>query len=116
MAPRAPLLIAIVLVAALSGCAPAPEPAAPATPRPASPQAPDPVTVCVNQLTHWAGEDLRAPDALGYDYQHRGLTAQQADALRAIVGEAQSLGPDRAAEVVPERIRTACTAIAGATP
>jgi FtsP/CotA-like multicopper oxidase with cupredoxin domain len=106
----APLAVALA-AAALAGCAPAPAP--PQAASPTSRPAPDPVAVCINQLTHWAAEDLRGTDTQGYDYQHRGLTAQQADALRGIVAEAQGLGQDQAAQVVPERIRAACTAIAG---
>jgi hypothetical protein len=107
---RAAFLIVFALVAVVSGCSPAP-PVAPQVSPPTPP--PDPVTVCVNQLTHWAAEDLSGNDREGYDYQHRGLTAQQADALRAIVAEAQALDPDRAAGVVAQRIRAECERIAG---
>jgi hypothetical protein len=114
---RAAFLIAFALVGVVPGCGQAPQAARPEPPpqpaRPSSP-APDPVTVCVNQLTYWAGEDLRGQDGEGYDYQHRGLTAQQADALRAIVAEAQALAPDRATGLVAERVRAACEGIAGA--
>jgi FtsP/CotA-like multicopper oxidase with cupredoxin domain len=108
---RAAALAVALVGAALPGCAPAPAP--PQGTSPMSRPAPDPVAVCINQLTQWAAEDLRGPDTQGYDYQHRGLTAEQADALRGIVAEAQGLGQDQAAQVVPERIRAACTAIAG---
>ncbi len=81
------------------------------TPRP-DPARPGPTTVCTNQLTHWAGEDLRgAPDA-GFDYQHRGLTGAQADALAVLVDEARARGPDLPPDWVATRARALCTAIA----
>jgi hypothetical protein len=108
--PATALATAFVVVAAGSGCSQAPAQA----PRAAAPStSPDPVTVCVNQLTYWAAEDLRGSDSQGYDYQHRGLTAQQADSLRGIVAEARGLAQEPAAAVVAERVRTACAAIAG---
>ena len=101
-----PLLLALLLAA----CAPAPTPVAPA----ASPTTarPDAVTVCTNQLTYWAGEQLRGAPDIGFDYQHMGLTAAQADALRDLVERARAQGPDVPADWVPTQARAACTEIA----
>ncbi|NMH78019.1 hypothetical protein [Pseudonocardia xinjiangensis] len=99
-----------LLGAVLAGCAAGPVPPAPpqfsATPPP-----PDPVTVCVNQLTYWAAEDLRGAPDQGYDYQHRGLSSQQADALREIVDDARALGDSRSDAFVPDRVQAACASI-----
>ena len=65
---RALPLLALVLTA----CAPAPAAAAPTT------APPNPITVCTNQLTYWAGEQLRGAPDVGFDYQHMGLTAAHA--------------------------------------
>jgi hypothetical protein len=103
--------VAALVGVVLAGCAPAagPPPAAPPPTAQAATPAPDPVTVCANQLTYWAGEELHgAPDA-GFDYQEMGLTHAQFDALDALVAQAraQGLPPDRLAA----RARELCTAI-----
>lgn len=90
----------------VTACTPAPTPAAPTTARP------DPVTVCTTQLTYWAGEQLRGGPDVGFDYQHMGLTAAQADALRALVERARAQGPTLPADWVPAQARAACSEIA----
>ena len=76
------------------------------------PPAPDPVTVCTNQLTYWAGEQLRgAPDG-GFDYQEMGLSHAQFDALAVLVDGARARGPSLSADWVPTRARELCTEIA----
>ena len=102
------------LVLLLAGCTGgAPRPATASTLPPSSPP-PDPLTVCVNQLTHWADQELAGAPDQGYDHQHRGLTSAQADALRDIVGQAQALGSDRPSGFVAERVQVACRAVVGA--
>ena len=99
-------LAAALLVGCSSGA-----PVAPAAPS-APPTPPDPIAVCTNQLTYWAGEQLRgAPDA-GLDYQEMALTSAQADALAVLVDEARAQGPGRAPDWVPRRARALCTQIA----
>ena len=100
-----------VLVAGCADAAPEPVPGAAVRTTTAPTSPPDPLTVCVGQLTYWAEQDLTGAPDPGYDYQHRGLTAAQANALRAIVGEAQALGPDRPPNFVAERVRSACDQI-----
>jgi type IV pilus biogenesis protein CpaD/CtpE len=99
-----------LLVLVLAACAPAPAPAAPTT------VPPDPITVCTNQLTYWAGEQLRGARDVGFDYQHMGLTAAQADALRSLVERARAQGPSLPADWVPEQAHAACTEIAAQPP
>ena len=103
---RAPL--AVVAAALLGGCA-AGSPTVPAPP--SRPPAPDPVTICTNQLSYWATEQLRgAPDG-GLDYQEMGLSGAQADALVVLVDEARAQGPGLPAGWVPHRARELCTEI-----
>ncbi len=91
-----------MLLGVVGGCVPAPTTvAAPATTQ--SRPRPDPVTVCTNQLTYWAGEQLRGVDA-GYDYQEMGLTAAQNDALGVIVERARA----ESAPTVSEMAHDAC--------
>jgi hypothetical protein len=98
--------VAALVGVVLAGCAPA---APPAAAPPVTTPAPDPVTVCANQLTYWAGEELRSAPDTGFDYQEMGLTHAQFDALDALVAQAraQGLPPDRLAA----RAREVCTAI-----
>ncbi|WP_232664122.1 hypothetical protein [Pseudonocardia sp. TRM90224] len=93
------------LVVACAGPAPA------APPAPQFPPPPDPVTVCIGQLEYWAGEQLRGAPDQGFDYQHMGLTSQQADALALIVERARAEG----AGVITPMAREACDRI-GAGP
>jgi len=98
------IVTAVLLLAA--GCSAAAEP--PAPPATTAPPRPDPVAACVTQLTYWAGEQLRGAPDQGYDYQHMGLTADQNDALDAIVEVARRDGPG----VVDGLVRDACTRLA----
>jgi hypothetical protein len=100
------------LLAGLGACGtPAPGTSPPPSSTAASPR-PDPVAACTDQLTYWAGEELRgAPDA-GFDYQEMGLTGAQFAALNTLVDEARALGPDRPPDWVPTRARALCTQIA----
>ena len=107
---------ALLLVACSAGPAPSTTTApttAPAT-APTTSAPPDPVAVCTNQLTYWAGEDLRGEDGAGFDYQHRGLSSEQNDALIALVERA------RAGAWSPQQLttaaRTACEAVVAADP
>jgi hypothetical protein len=101
------VLLGALAVALVTGCAPS---AAPAPTVAASPS-PDPVSACADQLTYWAGEELRgAPDA-GYDYQEMGLTSAQYDALTTLVDEARAQ-PGLPPDWVPNRARALCTQIA----
>ncbi|HZG92828.1 MAG TPA: hypothetical protein VEZ42_21665 [Pseudonocardia sp.] len=103
---------ALLLVACSAGPAPSTTPAPTTAPTTAAP--PEPVAVCTNQLTYWAGEDLRGEDGAGFDYQHRGLSSEQNDALIALVEQA------RAGAWSPQQLttaaRTACEAVVAADP
>ena len=105
-----PILPVLLLAAACSTDAPtAPgRTAAPTTPPP------DPVTVCTDQITYWAGQDLTGTADGSFDYQHRGLTSEQNDALGALVEQARaaSWSPEQLAE----QARTACGAIVAEQP
>jgi hypothetical protein len=107
-------LLLVGLVAAAAGCAGGgtPPPAPAPTPTPARA---DPVTACTNQLVYWAGVDLRGEDD-GGDYQHRGLTSEQNDALRAIVADAGRQGSAPPADQVERQARAACERIATLPP
>lgn len=104
----------LVVVAGCSAGAGAPAPAPPPAPTP-TPTRADPVTACTNQLVYWAGADLRGEDD-GGDYQHRGLTSEQYEALRIIVTEAQAQGSSLPPDFVEQRARVACTEIAKLPP
>lgn len=99
-----PLLL--VALAATSCATGGGSPATPPTPTRA-----DPVTACTNQLVYWAETDLRGEDD-GGDYQHRGLTSEQNDALRAIVADAQARGTALPPDQVARQARAACERIA----
>ncbi len=102
------LLLVGLLAGAAAGCAgggpPAPAPAP-------TPTRADPVTACTNQLVYWAGVDLRGEDD-GGDYQHRGLTSEQNDALQVIVADAAARGAALPADQVERQSRAACERIA----
>lgn len=102
----------VVALAVLAGCAggsaaapPAPTPQFPPVPRP------DPVEVCTDQLTHWAGEQLRGAPDIGYDYQHMALSAEQALALRELVDEARAGGGALPADQLRARARERCAGL-----
>jgi hypothetical protein len=99
-------LLLVGLLAAAAGCAGGGTP----TPAPAPARA-DPVTACTNQLVYWAGVDLRGEDD-GGDYQHRGLTSEQNDALQVIVADAEARGAALPADQVERQSRAACERIA----
>jgi hypothetical protein len=109
-------IVAAVAAGLLAGCAGAP-PAAPAAPPTVGPSPrPDPVAACADQLTHWAGEQLRgAPDG-GLDYQGMGLTGAQFGALGVLVDEARARGADLPPDWVPRRARELCAEIAAQPP
>lgn len=100
------------LLAGLTACG-APGPPATSSPVTTNPaQRPDPVAACADQLTYWAGEELRGGPDAGFDYQEMGLTGAQFDVLDTLVDEARALGPDRPADWVSGRARALCTEIA----
>ncbi len=101
------LLAATAVGGAGGGGTPAPAPAPTPTP---TPTRADPVTACTNQLVYWAGVDLRGEDD-GGDYQHRGLTSEQNDALQVIVADAAARGA-AAPDQVERQSRAACERIA----
>lgn len=75
---------------------------------------PDPVLACAAQLTYWAGQDLAGVPGEAYDYQHRGLTSEQNDALAVLEEQARTQGwsPGQ----LDERARAACVPIVAAEP
>jgi hypothetical protein len=114
-------LAAVSAAALLSGCGSAGSTAPAATPSPAvsapAVSAPaDPATICANQLTHWAGEELRAASDEGFDYQEMGLTGAQFAALGTLVEEARAQGPDLPPDWVADRARALCAEIAARPP
>jgi hypothetical protein len=104
-------VFALAWAVLLTGCVEASPTASPTT---ATTPPPDPVDVCTNQLAYWAAEDLRGAPDRGFDYQHRGLTGAQADALRALVDDARArqLAPAE----VRDRARAACTDLVARPP
>lgn len=111
--PRPSFLLVVAAGLLAAGCATAP-PAATGTPTPAptpTSTLPDAVTACTSQLVYWAGEDLRGAPDQGFDYQHRGISSAQNDALRVIVEEARALGDALPPDQVQQRARAACAAL-----
>ena len=108
--------LAPLVAVLLAGCGTGPA-AAPATPASRTPApTPDPVTVCTNQLTYWATEELRAAPDSGFDYQEMGLTGAQFDALGVLVAEARAQGPALPADWLAARARALCTQITAQPP
>jgi hypothetical protein len=108
-------LLATPLLAVLSCGTAAPSPAPPpAPPVPTTSAPPDPVAVCTTQLTYWAGEDLRGDADGSFDYQHRGLTSEQNDALTALVEQARAQG--WSPQQLAERARAACVGVVAGNP
>ena len=107
----------VALALLLAGCGAAAEPrqAAPTTP-PATSSRPDPVDACARQLTYWADEDLRGAPDQGFDYQERGLTGAQADALTDLVARARAQGDALPPDWVAAQAREACTDIVARPP
>ena len=106
----------VVFALLLTGCgtAAAPQPAAPTTRD--TPPRPDPVTACAQQLTYWAEEDLRGAPDQGFDYQERGLTGAQADALADLVAQARTQGDALPPDWVAGQARERCVAIVDQPP
>ncbi len=108
---------AILLGAALAGCAvpggagaPPPPPLAGVRGTPPA----DPVEVCTNGVVHWAEVDLAGGEDYG-DYQQRALSARQ-DRLRAqIVRDGRAAGGFTGGQV-RERARAGCEALLAADP
>jgi hypothetical protein len=110
-ATAAALVIAApALLSACSAGAPADPAPPPATTTTTAAPPPDPVTACVGQLTYWADQDLSGAADPGYDYQHRGLTSEQAEALTVLEERARAEG--WTAEQLAEQARAACVPIA----
>ena len=107
--------VALLLGAALAGCAatpPAPPPSPLADVRGTPPA--DPVEVCTNGVVHWAEVDLAGGEDYG-DYQQRALSARQ-DRLRAqIVRDGRAAG-GFTGEQVRERARAGCEELLAADP
>ncbi|WP_214408069.1 hypothetical protein [Pseudonocardia lacus] len=109
------VVLAVLAVAALPVACAGGDPAAPApAPAPTTSPAPDPVVACAGQLVYWAGQDLAGVPGEAYDYQHRGLTSEQNDALRVLEEQAraQGWGPDR----IAAQAHAACEPIVAANP
>ena len=77
---------------------------------------PDPVDACTAQLTYWADEDLRGAPDRGFDYQERGLTGAQADALADLVAQARAQGDAPPPGWIATQARERCTAIVARPP
>lgn len=117
-APRRALAAAVtaaLLATAPLGCA-GPDPAADgATTFPASAE---PQTVCTTLITHWANDALDAldagqdPDAVGLDYQSKGLSGGQNEILRAVLAEARAerdaRGPAAARQLAARETERRC--------
>ncbi|MCO1653698.1 hypothetical protein [Pseudonocardia humida] len=107
-----PVLVAPALVLACStGAGPA-APVPPAVPTTTAP--PDPVLVCAGQLVYWAEQDLAGVPGEAYDYQHRGLTSEQNDALGVLEDRARAEG--WTAAQLAEQARAACVGVVAANP
>jgi hypothetical protein len=113
--PRSARLAAVLAAPALLlGCATG-APAGPApTPAPTTTAPPDPVLACAAQLTYWAGQDLAGVPGEAYDYQHRGLTSEQNDALAVLEERARAQG--WSPRQLDEQARAACVPIVAAKP
>ena len=97
---------------AVAGCGAA----EPASMPPSAAPRPDPVAACTAQLTYWADEDLRGGPDPGFDYQERGLTGAQADALADLVAQARAEGSALPPDWVATQARERCTAIVARPP
>ena len=115
--PRRAARLAPALVAPLLalGCATGTAPSAPVPPpAPTTTVPPDPVVACAGQLVYWAEQDLAGVVGEAYDYQHRGLTSEQNDALAVLEERARAEGWTPAQ--LAEQARTACVAVVAANP
>ncbi|HEX5810619.1 MAG TPA: hypothetical protein VFY38_00820 [Pseudonocardia sp.] len=129
-APAAVVLAGLLAVAGCGATEPASAP-------PSTAARPDPVAACAAQLTYCnrSGHDASAPDSVrgsrpapdqdedlrgapdqGFDYQERGLTGAQADALADLVARARAQGDALAPDWVATEARERCTAIVARPP
>jgi len=97
---------------AVAGCGAA----EPASMPPSAAPRPDPVAACTAQLTYWADEDLRGGPDRGFDYQERGLTGAQADALADLVARARAQGAALPPDWVATQARERCAALVARPP
>ena len=81
----------------------------PATTRP-------PRTPCGAAAPRGSGEDLRGAPDRGFDYQERGLTGAQADALADLVAQARAQGAALPPDWVATQARERCAALATRAP
>ena len=88
----------------------------PASTPPSTTPRPDPVAACAAQLTYWADEDLRGAPDRGFDYQERGLTGAQADALADLVAQARAQGAALPPDWVASQARERCAALVARPP
>ena len=109
---------AVVLTGCSPGCSPsrAAAPTEPASAPPSTAPRPDPVAACTAQLTYWADEDLRGAPDRGFDYQERGLTGAQADALADLVAQARAQGAALPPDWVASQARERCAALVARPP
>jgi hypothetical protein len=132
--PAAVVLTALLTgLLAVGGCGAAEPASAPPSPAPR----PDPVAACTAQLTYCnrSGHDASAPDSVrgsrpapdhdedlrgapdrGFDYQERGLTGAQADALADLVAQARAQGAALPPDWVVTQARERCAALATRPP
>jgi len=111
--PAAVLLTALLTgLLAVGGCGAA----EPASAPPSTAPRPDPVAACTAQLTYWADEDLRGAPDRGFDYQERGLTGAQADALADLVAQARAQGAALPPDWVATQARERCAALVARPP
>ena len=111
--PAAVLLTALLTgLLAVAGCGAA----EPASAPPSTAPRPDPVAACTAQLTYWADEDLRGAPDRGFDYQERGLTGAQADALADLVAQARAQGAALPPDWVATQARERCAALVARPP
>jgi hypothetical protein len=115
--PAAVVLTALLTgLLAVGGCGATVSNPVPASAPPSTPQRPDPVAACTAQLTYWADQDLRGAPDRGFDYQERGLTGAQADALADLVAQARAQGGALPPDWVAAQARERCTVIVARPP
>jgi hypothetical protein len=110
--PAAVLLTGLLAGVLVAGCGAT----VPASAPPSTTPRPDPVAACAAQLTYWADEDLRGAPDRGFDYQERGLTGAQADALADLVAQARAQGAALPPDWVASQARERCAALVARPP